>query len=148
MRVFRLDQDQVIVNLEPHAREILAMLPTLLEAVRIDEPASRRLDYSAHPDDSEADGSFRELIGDDLDDARTADRRSFTDSISRPAISLEQAEAWMRVVGEARLVLAARVGVTDDEWERSADPSDPQTALLGYLGVVQDALVEALTGAL
>ena len=48
----------------------------------------------------------------------------------------------MRVIGEARLVLAARLGITEDGWE---DDADPEMALLGYLGYLQDGLVGVLS---
>ena len=61
---------------------------------------------------------------------------------------LEDLEAFMRVVGEARLVLAARLGIEDDGWELEARPDDPEMALLGLLGWVQDSAVGFLTSLL
>ena len=52
----------------------------------------------------------------------------------------------MRVVGEARIILAARLGIVEDGWEQDVESSrDPEMALLGYLGYLQDALVGVLS---
>ena len=52
----------------------------------------------------------------------------------------------MRVIGEARLVLASRMGITDDGWEAELERgNDPELALLGWLGYLQDAAVETLS---
>ena len=76
---------------------------------------------------------------------RTADRDAFVRGVKESTISLEEAESWMRVIGEARLVLAARLGITKDGWEDEADPTQsPEMALLGYLGYLQDSLVSIL----
>jgi hypothetical protein len=61
------------------------------------------------------------------------------------SLELEEAEAWMRVIGEVRLVLAGRLGIVTDGWEEDADPEQsPEMALLGYLGFLQDRLVSVL----
>jgi hypothetical protein len=51
----------------------------------------------------------------------------------------------MRVVGEARIVLAGRLGIEEDGWEETASIEDPEVAMLHYLGYLQESLVEALS---
>jgi len=124
----------------------IAVLGGLTELIVADRDAGGRLDYVAHPDDAGAEERYRELIGEDLDRLRAADRRAFGRALGEREITVDDAQAWMRVVGEARIVLAARLGITEDGWEEdlgSAD--DPEMALLGYLGYLQDALVEVLS---
>ncbi|OFW66196.1 MAG: hypothetical protein A2Z12_07310 [Actinobacteria bacterium RBG_16_68_21] len=124
----------------------IAVLRGLPEVIAADGDAGGRLDYRAHPDDPTAEARYRDLIGEDLNRLRAADRRAFTRGLGRGEVTVEDAEAWMRVVGEARIVLAARLGITDDGWEDDARTTrDPEMALLAYLGYLQDALVTALS---
>lgn len=142
-RPFRRQGDTVSVRLSAAELAVLGGLAGLIEA---DGDAGGRLDYLAHPGDVEAEQRYRDLIGDDLDRLRSADRRTFGGGLAADELSLEDAEAWMRVLGEARIVLASRLGITEDGWEEdAATDDDPEMALLGYLGYLQDALVEALS---
>ena len=137
------------VDLQPVEIEVLKALPDLLESVGSDDPAAARLEYVAHPDDAEADAGFHELVDAELDHDRTADRTSFEATLESREISLEEAGAWMRVIGEARLVMASRIGIEDDGWEESIDEdADPRVAVLHVLGHLQDSLVGELTAAL
>ena len=121
---------------------VLRSVPTLL---RSGDDAGGRLDYTPHPDDPAADAEYRELIGDDLTHLRREDRDSFDEFVAGEPGSPESLEAFMRVIGEARLVLANRLGIEDDGWEAEAElGSDPELALLGWLGYLQDAAVGVL----
>jgi hypothetical protein len=134
--------DRVEVRLEDDARTMLASLPDLIAA---SGDAGGRLDYRAHPTDPDAERHYRELLGDSLEEGRERDRATVTMSAAARSIELEEAESWMRVIGEARLVLAARLGIVSDGWEETADPEgNPEMALLTYLGFLQDRLVQVL----
>ena len=135
----------IALDLTEMERRVLMLVPAVLDGVGAvgEDPAADRLDYRPHPDDPEAAEQYQDLIGDDLEVLRLEDRRAFSESIASPRLALDQAEAWLRVVGEARLVLAARVGITEDGWE--ANPvEDPEMALLHMLGHLQDELIGAL----
>jgi hypothetical protein len=122
---------------------VLRSVPTLLE---IGGKADGRLNYTPYPDDPDAAERYRELVGDDLNDLRKADHSEFVAMLSGEPVSAEAVEAFMRVVGEARLVLASRLGITDDGWEAELERgNDPELALLGWLGYLQDAAVETLS---
>jgi hypothetical protein len=132
----------VRVRLDADSRAVLAALPDLLAG---SDDADGRLSYRVHPGDAEAEARYRDLVGDSLDDLRREDRSTLTRSCGEGTIGLEEAEAWMRVIGEARLVLAVRLGIEHDGWEEEADPAQsPEMALLGYLGYLQDGLVGVL----
>ena len=134
--------DEVRVKLDRDTRDVLAALPELLAG---SDDADGRLTYRVHPDDAEAEERYRELVGDSLDDLRRGDRETLVRGIGDSTIGIEDAEAWMRVIGEARLVLAARLGIERDGWEEDADPAqNPEMALLTYLGYLQDRLVAIL----
>lgn len=139
---FHRSGQRIRVRLTDEEREVLA---TLLGLVADAGDATRRLDYRAHPDDPAAEDRYRELVGDSLDSLRHADRRRFGDTVGDASIDAETAESWIRVVGEARLILAERLGIDDDAWEEHHDPTaSPDAALISYLGYLQDALVRAL----
>ena len=124
---------------------VLRTVPMLLDT----GTDAKRLDYTPYPDDPAAAERYRELVGDDLDHLRGADRRSFEEVLSGEPVPAETLEAFMRVVGEARLVLAARLGIENDGWEAELERGDdPELALLGWLGYLQDAAVEVLSGSL
>ncbi len=122
---------------------VLRSIPTLLE---IGGDADGRLDYTPHPNDLDAADRYRDLVGNDLDVLRNDDRSQFDATLSGEPVAVATVEAFMRVVGEARLVLAARIGITDDGWETEMERgTDPELTLLGWLGYLQDAAVETLS---
>jgi hypothetical protein len=122
---------------------VLRSVPTLLD---IGGDADGRLAYSPHPDDEDAAAKYRDLVGDDLAQMRRVDRAAFEEVLEGESEQPETIEAFMRVIGEARIVLADRLGIEDDGWESEMDMrSDPELALLGWLGYLQDAAVEALS---
>ena len=98
--------------------------------------------FRAHPEDDAAEAGFRELTGGSLASDRAADRRRFAASLERGTLSPEDAAAWLRVLGEARLALAARLGVAADGWDTA--PPSPGLALLHLFGCVQDELATLL----
>ena len=135
--------DAVAVGLSQIEISVLGDLPELIVS---EGDAEGRFAYVAHAEDDSAEARYQDLIGDDLDRLRATDRATFAICLGSKELSLEEAEAFMRVVGEARIVLATRLGVTEDGWEQEAAESrDPGMALLGYLGYLQDALVGALS---
>lgn len=134
--------DGIAVRLGVDERQMLRGLTDVIEAAG---DADGRFAYTAHPDDTEADAGYRALLGDSLDTARGEDRAVMTATLDSKILDEEAAMAWMRVIGDARIALAHRLGIEDDGWEETRDPSDPEAALLMYLGYLQDALVRVLT---
>lgn len=141
---FERTEDGVVLRLRPEERAALGSVHTLLT---IGGDAGGRLAYRAHPDDPDAEERYRSLIGDDLDTMRNEDRGVFERVRVGDAVLPDDVEAFMRVIGEARIVLAARLGIDEDGWEAEA-PSDPETGLLMWLGYLQDAAVDVLSAGL
>lgn len=54
----------------------------------------------------------------------------------------------VRVLAEARLVLASRMDISEDGWEDDLHEDDPAVALLHYLGWLQQSLAETLESTL
>jgi hypothetical protein len=138
---FRAEGGVVEVRLSSAERDAISGIPEIIEAAGA---ADGRFEYQAHPEDAAADRRYHELIGDDLDKLRSADREAFRGAIQAESLEPEQAEAMMRVIGEARIVLAQRLGFEEDGWEETALIEDPEVAMLHYLGYLQDALVAVL----
>ena len=65
-------------------------------------------------------------------------------------LSPAEAEAWLLVLNEARLALAARMGITDEGWgdDQSEDELDPQMAYLQFLTYLHGELTGVLLQAL
>jgi len=144
---FRRRGPEIDLDLSAAETELLALAVPLLEgaAAGIEEPGhppARYPHFRAHPGDDEAEACFRDLTAGSLESDREADRRRFTVSLHRGTLGTEDAAAWLRVLGEARLALAGRLGVAETGWER-ARPS-PGLALLHLFGSVQDEMATLL----
>jgi hypothetical protein len=125
---------------------LLLALP-LLESVAPgdpNDPAGRRLRYRAHPGDLSAEGCFRDLTVGSLEAGRDADRHRFAASLPRGTLSAEDAGACLRVLAEARLALAARLGIDREGGEQPGAGSHPAVSLLHLFGCVQDELAGLL----
>lgn len=141
---FRVAAGGLEVDLAPAERSMLLRIPDLLISVEDAERAAQRLQPMAYQDPEE-DAEFRRLVSADMSSGRTADRGGFAASVvGAQFISSEQAQAWLRVLSEARLVLGTRLDITEDGWQIPSD-AGPEFALLGYLGFLQEELVDALS---
>ena len=146
-RPFRTHRDGVAVRLSESERAFLLELPILLSAVDAapDDPAHARLHVVAYPDDAEAQLDMAEYSGSQLAEERASDRGLFTATLERaqPVLTPAEAEAWLTVIGDTRLALAARLGITEPGWE-IGEENDPERIALGFLSFLQDQLVTVL----
>lgn len=109
------------------------------------DPASVRLNVPVYLDDPDANDEWWRLMGQDLDAGRKADRVAYEAMIAaqESELSVEDANAVMRVLNEARLALGARLGLdVEDDHDRLPEASR-QT--LDYLGWIQEELTMELT---
>jgi hypothetical protein len=141
--------DGIDIGVDRNERRVVAIALRIVEQTDLsdaEEPAAARLGYSAHPDDPDADLRFHRLTDEMLAEARRRDRGICAATLRQNRLSFEEAEAWMRVIGEARLVLGARLGIDQDGWEDGIAPEEasPDLLLLHLLGRVQDDLVGVL----
>ena len=149
---FRLVAGQIELTMDPREADALMLVPDLLESVGDpgSDPGADRLDQAPYPDDPEAAAEYRRLMADELVQSRAADRSAFSltveQSPSGVTLSPGEAEAWLRVLAEGRLVLAARMGISEDGWEDGLPEDDPAASLLHYLGWLQGSLAETLEG--
>jgi hypothetical protein len=130
-------------------RELLHLLCEELRE-RVDHepghPDLRRLFPPAHADDADAEAGYRRLVGSQLSAGRERAVATVRNTIDGDRLSAEEAEAWLTVLNDLRLVLGTRLDVTE-EMDFDLDPNDPEAAQLAvyaYLSWLQEQLVEAL----
>lgn len=138
----------VAVLLAPSEREVLRAVPILLRSAGTGDgdPDWARLRSVGHLDDREASERFVDLTAGMLESAITGDRDRLEQTIEDDLLDLDTAECWMRAIGEARLKVAARLGIEQDGWEGDAGDGElVEMTVLRVLGFLQDGLVEVLS---
>ncbi len=148
---FRRRDGTIEVVLTAQERAVLHTLPETLDNLGTSDvdPAAARLHPPAYPDDPAADAYFREMTEDDLAKARATDRSRFAETVDASSMSDDDAQMRLRVLGDARLTLAARMGIEQEGWEDDRSLADSRDgAMLHYLSYVQDALIQVLSAAL
>ena len=126
--------------------DVLGMLGSIGDEP--DDPGAARINPPAYLGDDEAAAEWRRLMGSQLEDSRSRDREALARIIELGEAALEPSEALsvLRVVNEARLVLAARLGVeVPDDYE---DLDLGSSIALHVLGVLVEDLAEALSDGL
>lgn len=151
MERFRSDGGEIVGALEAEERALLRQLPSLVGSVGAvaDDPALDRMQPDAYEDDEDAAWDFRRMTEPELDQVRTYDRELFEATLDLTSsdlrLSFDEAEAWVRLIGDARLIVAARAGVARDAELPEPSGSTPEITLVHYLGMIQDDLVNALS---
>ncbi|HEY7476608.1 MAG TPA: DUF2017 family protein [Actinomycetota bacterium] len=112
-----------------------------------DDPAVARLSPTAYPDDPLANIRFDGSVGDEL-------RRGRLDAIAvvertsdATRLTADEAQAWLRTLNDARLVLGTRLNVTEEtgEGDFAADPAAADSyETYVVLSVVVEMFVRAL----
>ena len=139
------------LSVAPEVEDVLQSVPGWLASVgrRGKDPAADRLSPRVYADDELATAEFDRLMTPELDAGRRADRARYEEVIARAVgggtvLDEEESFAVLRVLDEARLVIAARLGIDSDEWEPGPSMDDsPELHLYHLLGWVQDALIGA-----
>lgn len=124
--------------------ELLSAIPSLVEN------AGDALPVDAYSDDVAANAEYRRYAADEAEQSDSADlamvKATLADAAGGVVLGSEEAEAWLRSVGKARLVLGDRLGVMSNSWESDDSMEEtPELALLHYLSWIQNSLVDALT---
>jgi hypothetical protein len=124
------------------------------------DPVLERLFPRAYldPTEEEAESEWQRLVHGDLVDGRRRALATVEGTLAGAELrrgryelmlSAEQAEAWLAVINDARLALGARLEVTEDMDLSGLDPDDPDTApfaVYWWLGVLEESLVDVLSG--
>ena len=127
-------------------RMLHAELRMLLEEPS--EPDLRRLFPPAH-EDPEQEAEYRGLVGDQLVDGRARALETAERALDGKTLTAEEADAWLRVLNDLRLILGTRLDVTEETMLGDLDPDGPKAqeyAVYAYLSWLQEQLVAALSG--
>jgi uncharacterized protein DUF2017 len=139
------------VGLEPEERELLLGLAAELEQlVASDDAAVARLFPPAHRDDEPAEREYRALMRESLAAGRLQTLGVLRATVDSERLTHEEADAWCVALNDLRLVLGARLELTEELLER-IDPRHPQAAELavyGWLTWLQAMVVDALASRL
>jgi hypothetical protein len=141
--------DGVRLDLPDDERELLRQVAgEVRDLVREapDDPGVERLFPRAHEDDA-LEEQYRELTRDQLASGRERALETIVETAASTLLSADEADAWLRGVNDARLVLGTRLDVTEDfDWEAVGldHPHAQELALYAYLSWLQEQLVEAL----
>lgn len=153
------DEADMLANL---GRQVLGLHRSVIERRAVlDDPVMARLYPSAYEGDDDDAAEFRRLATPDiaadrirsmarmvadLETALPAEGDEHDEAELQLAVDAEGADAWLRALGEVRLVLHVRTGqdraelapgVTDDDIEQLRD-------VISWLGFAQGTLLEAL----
>jgi hypothetical protein len=112
-----------------------------------DNPDLRRLFPPAH-DDAERQEEYRDLVHGQLLDGRKNALGTFERTLDAQTLTAQDADSWLRVLNDMRLILGTRLDVTEETMLADLDPNDPdaqQYAVYGYLSWLQEQLVAALS---
>jgi hypothetical protein len=118
-----------------------------------EDPVLARLLPDAYRDDPKSAGEFRKYTESSLREAKKYFAQTMLDTLpatgGRVKLTGDQARDWMRALNDVRLTFGVRLEVTEDfEGQLAAlDPEDPKFAafeVYGWLGAVQESLVQAL----
>ena len=115
------------------------------------DPVIARLYPDVRPDDPAWSAGFRDLVRGDLDDARREHIAAVEASLDARTIDDSDAEAWLHVLNDLRLVLGTRLGVIDDGEDAPFDPEDADAAakvVYAYTGFLEAQFVDVLAEAL
>lgn len=148
-RVRRTRSGQFQLRIPERERALLRPLPAQMRELLADDedPALRRLFPPAYSDDVEANEDFHKYMHDDLVDRRLQAASLLEETLDAERLDEEQLLAWMGALNDIRLVLGTRLDVTEESQAAGIDPDDPRApmlALYGYLGWLQEQVVEAL----
>jgi hypothetical protein len=147
-RIRRTRKGQFQIRLPAEERDLLRSLPAQLkELLDENDPSLRRLFPPAYVDDPELDAEYHRLMRADLLEHHRAALDIMTETIDAEELEEEQLTGWLAALNDLRLVLGTRLDVSEDTLGDEIDPTDPRApalGLYGYLGWLQEQVVEAL----
>jgi hypothetical protein len=146
-RIRRSARGELLLRLPEHERALLREVAARTRARLADEsdPALRRLFPSAY-EDPEREREYRQLTRGPLASGRERALDVLQSTVDRPSLSRDEADAWLRALNDARLVLGTELDVREDlDWDAIGqdDPRALDHAVYGYLTWIQEQLVAA-----
>jgi hypothetical protein len=133
-------------------RQLLDEMRMLLEAdIPPSDAVLKRLFPDAFEDEDQA-RAYRELIGNELHDRKTAALRTARDTVGvsghvNVVLDDEQVDQWLALVTDIRLAIGTRLDVTEERMAAEPRPGDPDAAALSvlhWLGWLQESILAAI----
>ena len=136
------------VSLDRHEQLLLTELLDELEGLLDDpdDPELRRLFPPAYSEPTD-DEQYRSLVRDQLVSGRSKALATVRRTMGSETLDADQADQWLRVLNDMRLVLGTRWDVPEQLDYGKLDLDEPrgrELAVYGYLSWLQEQLVEAL----
>jgi len=146
MRVSRRDGEIVLEFAEGEAGVLRSLVDQYLEVVGADpgdDPAHARLFPAAYRHDPAASDEFATYTRAGLIDRKAANAAQLSLALDEEVVRLrpEQAERWLPVLTDLRLVIADRLGILTDEDET---PDTPAGEVYVWLGYLQESIITLL----
>ncbi len=147
--LFVSERDGIRITLPAGLVDFLADVPQALDLVGNSDvdPAGARFKVPVYLDDDGANDEYWRWMGSELDSSRAADRSAFAtlleDAVEGVVASRAEAEAFLRVLVEIRLAVAARLGVEVEDDYGMLEHTD--AVVLDTLAELQLMLLAALT---
>lgn len=150
-RIKRTRDGSFRVNLSPEERQVLATVPpmlrSLVESSGPGDPAYERLFPPAYLDDPDKDQVFAEMVHDDLAEARLASAAVLERTANADRLDEEEVGGWLSALNDARLVLGARLGLSEGTDPSTAAADNRQDyELFRFLSYLVQHLVIAVGG--
>jgi Domain of unknown function (DUF2017) len=148
-RIERTPGGEIRLRFPDHERALLRDVAARTRArlsAGDEDPALRRLFPPAYAD-PELEREYLELTRGQLVTGRERALEVLESTVDRTSLSTEEADAWLRALNDARLVLGTELDVEEDlDWDtiRSDEPRALEYAVYGYLSWIQEQLVEAV----
>ncbi len=142
----------ILIQLSPNELELMrTLLSQYEELVQVDsdDPALERLFPVAYRDDPDAAAEFRRYTRSGLVDTKTARAGAVAaallggsgDDGGTIELSVDEAERWLPVLTDLRLIVAERLGIRADD---DPVPADPLGEVYDWLGQLQAYLIDAI----
>jgi hypothetical protein len=114
-----------------------------------DDPDLKRLFPTGYHEDGDADAFWQITMHDQLLERHLDALTVFEGALAETSMSSDEAESVLRAMNQIRLVLGTKLDVSEEDDLRELDPDDPDTparAIYGYLGWLQEWMIEAISG--
>lgn len=123
-------------------RTLIAQYEELV-LVESDDPALERLFPVAYRDDPDAAAEFRRYTRSGLVDTKTAKAGAVAAALLGGTVDLtnDEAERWLPVLTDLRLIVAERLGIRADD---DPVPDDSLGEVYHWLGELQSYLIDAI----
>ncbi len=147
MSHFTTTRKGIVAHFSDVEKEFLSDVVPFLAGIgeEDDDPASTRLNVPVYLDNPESNQEWWRLMGPELGASRTADRELFSRVVGTDGYVMRdgEADAFLRVINEARLALGARMGLEIEE-DHDLIPEEVRWPL-DYLGWLQEELTAELS---